>query len=241
MRTSLGLQPAATGLVGRSNGGIIAQSSGWNSASERRSTSRALLAQDLVGPFDQRDQVRRRDEAGILSAEIAVPDRTGPLTGGSDADRDFVPDRLCHDFGQGRPADGRHRVHQLVFHQGHRLAEEEYPDLVAGIGEGIGMKKREGRFGRIVGPPRALYQDLHLWGSSPREIAAALYPGTPTRLRLGRPRQRSRLAAHMTTRLGCLGSRAVADWFGICTGSRSALGGPPVHTSKRNREARDGR
>ena len=37
-----------------------------------------LLAQDLVGPCHQGDQIGRRDEAGVLELEVGVADRTGP-------------------------------------------------------------------------------------------------------------------------------------------------------------------
>src|SRR5207248_1564572 len=37
-----------------------------------------LLAQHLVGPFDQRHQIGRSHEAGILAVEVGAADRTGP-------------------------------------------------------------------------------------------------------------------------------------------------------------------
>jgi hypothetical protein len=61
-------------------------------------------------------------------------------------------DCFGHDLGQGRPPDRRHRGDQLVLHQVHGLAEQEYPDLMAGFRERVGMEKGKGRFGRVVRP-----------------------------------------------------------------------------------------
>ena len=36
------------------------------------------LAHDLVRPFNQRHEIRRSDETGILAHEVGVADRTGP-------------------------------------------------------------------------------------------------------------------------------------------------------------------
>jgi hypothetical protein len=36
------------------------------------------LAQNLVGPFDQSDQIRRGNKLGIFAFEISVADRTDP-------------------------------------------------------------------------------------------------------------------------------------------------------------------
>jgi hypothetical protein len=38
----------------------------------------ALLAEDFIGPRDQRHQVRRRYEPSVFAIEISVADRTGP-------------------------------------------------------------------------------------------------------------------------------------------------------------------
>src|SRR5437763_3295125 len=37
-----------------------------------------LLAQHLIGPFDERHQIGRTHEAGILAVEVGVAGRTGP-------------------------------------------------------------------------------------------------------------------------------------------------------------------
>jgi len=66
--------------------------------------------------------------------------------------------RLWDDLGQGRPSDRRHRVDQLVLHQADRLAEQKNLHLMARLGKGIRMQKRESRFCRVVGTPCALDQ-----------------------------------------------------------------------------------
>src|SRR5262249_37431880 len=42
-----------------------------------------------------------------------------------------------------------------------RLAEQEDLDLVASLHEGVAVEEREGGLRRIVGPPRALDEELH--------------------------------------------------------------------------------
>jgi hypothetical protein len=37
-----------------------------------------LLAEDLIGPFHQRHQIRRSDKPGILAIQVGIADRTGP-------------------------------------------------------------------------------------------------------------------------------------------------------------------
>ena len=46
--------------------------------SGRRGRRLLLLAEDLVGPLYQRDQIGRCHKPGVLGFEVGIADRTGP-------------------------------------------------------------------------------------------------------------------------------------------------------------------
>ena len=120
-----------------------------------------LFAQDLVGPLHEGHQILRRHEPGVLAFEIVFADRTGPPADRSYVDGNLERDRLRHRLAQRRPAHGRHRVHQFVFHQVRRLAEKKQPHLVARLREGVGVQKGEGRLRGFIRPPGALDEYFH--------------------------------------------------------------------------------
>src|SRR5271154_4011352 len=119
-----------------------------------------LFGDDVVGPFDQRNENGRIAELGVPIRKIAFRDPTGPGASSSSKDRNVFGDDLLAQLAERRPTNGNYRVRGGFAHKIVRVSSQEYLNFVASVRQRQRMREHERRSGWVVGPPRTSHQDL---------------------------------------------------------------------------------